>query len=180
MISIASSATALAYFHKALLLQTSGDTPWEFLGEALLNWNKSLEALFTTGATDSDGRPQTHNEAREGLAGLGYSENEVAHFITVMKLRDEFDVGHVNIWPHAGEHVSALNDYLINVEPLFRDLFRRLFDLLQSGDYELLPDESLPRWSNTAKTLEYIATRLCAPPVQQPTIHLQHNRRTGA
>lgn len=63
---------ALNYFHAACRLALAGVNPWEFMGEILLNFSKTLEVLFPPS------RGQTINAARTGLAKLGYASVSLA------------------------------------------------------------------------------------------------------
>ncbi len=128
---------ALHYFHVACRLARSGDTAGEFLPEVMLNLAKTLEVLFPP---TGDGR--TRNAARSGLRQLGFSDEEIeGNFIPVMALRNEVDVGHVELSVFTREQLSILHAYTERAEATFRDLLDRVLTKVESGEFEIAPYE---------------------------------------
>ncbi len=127
--------TALCYFHTASRLRRAGHSPWEFMGEILLNLSKVLEVLFPPSA---DGK--TREEARNGLTALGYSAEEIeAHFIPVMLLRNEIDAGHVHLGLFTRGELATLHSYTAAMEDKWQEMLDRLLTHLQAGKMTLIP-----------------------------------------
>ena len=125
---------ALHYFHVSCRLAASGNSPWEFMAESVLNLSKVLEILFG---------PRRDN-VRSELLKLGYSSEEIeGDFIPIMILRNEFDVGHVSISLLKPEQLKALYGYLEQTESNFRGLLRRLLDQVRDGTFKLDQDYDL-------------------------------------
>ena len=123
---------ALHYFHVACRLVRAGNTPWEFMSEALLNLSKVLEVLFPSPAGDG----KTLNAAREGLGELGYSEVEIERdFIPAMALRSGIDSAHVFLAVFTRRQLRTLQAYTEVAESAFREMLRRLFARMESGEY---------------------------------------------
>ena len=86
-------AAGLHYFHVACRLAREGCTAGEFVAEVLLNLAKTLEVLFPP-----NGDGHTRDAVRTGLRTLGLSDNQIEYdFIPAMALRNEIDVGHVEL-----------------------------------------------------------------------------------
>jgi hypothetical protein len=145
---------ALQYFHVATRLERVSISPGEFLSEALLNYSKVLEVLFS---------PST-DVVREQLKGLGFSSDEVERdFIPVMILRSKFDVAHVSLALFNESQLSALHRYADRAETAFRNMLSRVLKKMDEGklslpDYELhnADDETssiISRISNALDTL---------------------------
>ena len=112
-----------------------GATPGEFLAEVLLNLAKALEVLFPP---KGDGR--VRDAVRAGLLTLGYSEENIeADYIPVMALRNELDVGHVELGLLARDHLEVLHAYTERVEKPFRDLLKTLLDKVEANEFEVEP-----------------------------------------
>jgi hypothetical protein len=91
-----------------------GDSPWEFMGEVILNLTKTLEALFGEQGED----------VKRGLRSLGYSEVEIAPFLTVMELRDALDSGHVMLSVMDEAQAHELYVFVHGRESRFRVLLK--------------------------------------------------------
>ncbi len=123
---------SLSYFYLAQRLSESGNSPFEFMAEVVLNLCKVLEALFG----------DVHDDVRKELLNFDYSKTEIEEkFIAIMKLRDAFDVGHISLALFKQKHLDAMHRYLINEKEVFRELLRRVITKLEKQEY-LLPDES--------------------------------------
>jgi hypothetical protein len=126
---------ALHYFHVACRLARSGQTAGEFLPEVLLNLAKTLEVLFPP---TGDGR--TRDAVRANLAMLGYPEIQIeSDFIPAMVLRNEIDVGRVELGVFTMGQLRVLHSYTERVEAAFRDLLRRVIAKVDAGEFEIAP-----------------------------------------
>ena len=121
---------ALHYFHVARRLERAGMTAGEFLSEMLLNLAKCLEALFPG--------KESIDAARSGLTNLGFSESEIeSHYVPVLALRNQIDVGHVHLSLLTLSQLAVLHTYLHQAEFRFKDLFNRVFDRIESGEWDV-------------------------------------------
>jgi hypothetical protein len=124
---------ALHYFHKACRLLASGDSPWEFMAEALLNFAKVLQALFG----------ESRDEVRAGLSSLGYPEPDAEkYFVAAMALRAEIDVGHVMTSVLRQSDLRVLYKYLSGAEMAFRQLLQKVLNETAAGrlSFPEIPD----------------------------------------
>jgi hypothetical protein len=126
-------AAAVHYFHVGSRLLAAGDSPWEFMGEVILNFAKTLQALFG----------QRGQEVRAGLRALGYSADEIEHFITVMGLRDEFDSGHIMLSLMEEEQARSLYLFIQGRELRFQTLLKRALEAVAQGDYRINEEPDL-------------------------------------
>jgi hypothetical protein len=136
---------ALAYFHTACRLSRCGSSPWEFMSEVILNLSKVLEALFPSGP---DGK--TMDSSRDGLRSLGYSNDIIERkFIPAIALRNAIDVSHPFLSILKRHQLNMIHNYTENAEDNFRDLLNKIFQSLETGDYEveeydnILPDKDV-------------------------------------
>jgi hypothetical protein len=128
---------ALHYFHVAVRLARQGGIAGEFLPEMILNLAKTLEVLFPP---DGDGR--TRDAARKGLSQLGFSDVDIeADYIPAMALRNEIDVGHVDLSLFKLEQLALIHAYVGRAEDAYRELLHRVLQRVQSGDFEVKPYE---------------------------------------
>jgi len=118
-------AAALHYFHVASRLLAAGDSPWEFMGEVVLNFAKTLQALFGDRA----------DHVRTGLLALSYSSDEIEHFVTVMSLRDEIDSGHIMLSLMDEEQARSLYVFIQGRELRFKVLLKRVLEAAVEGTY---------------------------------------------
>ena len=128
---------ALHYFYVACRLARSGSTPGEFLSEVLLNLTKTLEVLFPP---TGDGR--SRDAVRLGLRQLDFSDDDIeGNFIPAMALRNEVDVGHVELGVFNREQLKVLHAYTDRAERAFHDLLDRVLTAVESGETEIIPYE---------------------------------------
>lgn len=122
----------LVYFHTACRLLAAGQNRFEFVAEALLNVAKSLQSLFG----------ESRDAVRSSLRELGLFEGaEVeAKFIPALILRNEFDVGHVDLAVLSRDQLGVLHDYANLAEDAFRKLFKGLLDKIEAGQFSLPAD----------------------------------------
>jgi hypothetical protein len=126
---------ALHYFHVACRLARNGQTPGDFLPEVILNLAKTLEVLFPP-----EGDGHTRNAVRANLLKLGYSEIQIeSDFIPAMALRNEIDVGHVELGVFTMDQLTSLHSYTERAETAFRELLRRVVTKVESGEFEIAP-----------------------------------------
>ena len=125
----------LHYFHVACRLAREGMTAGEFVAEVLLNLAKSLEALFP-----STGAGRSRDAIREGLRMLGYTANEIeALFLPVIALRNEVDVGHVELGLFSRDQLAVIHAYCEQAEGAFRQMLERLLSAIESGTTVVAP-----------------------------------------
>ncbi len=123
----------LRYFHIACRLGRSGKIAGEFLAEVVLNLAKTLEVLFPPGG---DGR--SRDSVRAGLKALGYGETEIEHsFLPAMALRNEIDVGHVELGLFKREQLTAIHAYVERAEGDFRSMLGKLLTAIETGAFEI-------------------------------------------
>jgi hypothetical protein len=79
----------LVYFQTGCRLLAAGRNRFEFVAKALLDLAKTLQSLFG----------ESRDDVRSGLTNLGlFEEADIeAKLIPALILRNEFDVGHVNL-----------------------------------------------------------------------------------
>jgi len=124
---------ALHYFHVAVRLSRAGSTPGEFLAEVILNLTKTLEVLFPPGEGVG-----TREGVRIGLRILGYSDEEIERdFIPAMALRNEIDVGHVDLSLFNTEQLKLIHGYTERVEQCFRELLARIVAKVKQGTWQI-------------------------------------------
>ena len=141
---------ALHYFHVAVRLERQGIIAGEFLPEMLLNLSKVLEVLFPP---DGDGR--TRDAAREGLSRLGYSSEEIeADYIPAMALRNEINVGHVDLALFKPEHLALIHAYVGRAEFAFRELLQRLLRKIQAGETDVVPHHPAPAHGDSIAVID--------------------------
>jgi hypothetical protein len=121
-------AAALSYFHAAVRLSVSGDSPWEFMSETILNYAKCLDILFTTSE-------KSMNDVRSGLKRLGYTNEEIeGDFIPILILRSWVDVAHPGVKFHKSRDLRILYRYMVLAEDRLRQLLLRVIEQLKSGN----------------------------------------------
>jgi hypothetical protein len=124
---------ALHYYHVAIRLARRGETAGEFLPEMILNLSKVLEVLFP-----SIGDGKTRDSVREGLKSLGFSETEIeADYIPAMAIRNEIDVGHVDLSLFKADHLALIHGFTEHAETTFRNLLKRVFERLELNKFEI-------------------------------------------
>lgn len=144
---------ALHYFHVAVRLARVSASPGEFLAEALLNYCKVLEVLFS----DSTEAVRLH------LKNLGYATEDIERdYVPAMLLRSKIDVAHVSLALFAPQQLATLHRYADRAEGVFRSLLSRILDGLDDGSFELPEYEVHAADSEATKIIERMATALAA------------------
>lgn len=144
---------ALHYFHVFCRLCRTGNTPWEFMGEALVNLSKVLEVLFPP-----TGDGQTMETARAGLTGLGCSTEEIDRdFIPAMVLRSNIDSAHVDLSLFTQTQLRVLHAYTEAAEMAFRKLLSKLLTEVEAGRYQVAQHTTSGHDGRTAKIIERLA-----------------------
>jgi hypothetical protein len=144
---------ALHYFHVFCRLCRAGNTPWEFMGEALVNLSKILEVLFPP-----TGDGQTMEASRTGLTGLGYSTEEIDRdFIPAMVLRSNIDSAHVDLSVFTRTQLQVLHAYTEAAEMAFRKLLSKILTEAEAGRYQVMQHTACGHESRTAKIIERLA-----------------------
>jgi hypothetical protein len=119
----------LHYFHLACRLAREGRTAGGFVAEVVLNLAKSLEVLFPP---REDGR--SRNAVRTQLRAIGFSEDEIeGNFIPAMALRNEIDVGHVELGLFKMDQLKIIHAFTERAETAFRTMFERLLKTIEEG-----------------------------------------------
>jgi len=117
----------LQHFYVACELSEAGNSPSNFMAEVILNYCKILEVLFPYG-----GGVESKDAARNGLAKLGYSKDEIeSNFIPVMELRNKIDVGHIELRLFNRKQLNILHKYTDVAERNFRSMLSRLIERLK-------------------------------------------------
>jgi 2-iminobutanoate/2-iminopropanoate deaminase len=125
----------LHHFHTACRLARRGSTAGEFVAEVILNLAKTLEVLFPPGG---DGR--TRDAARSALRQLGFGDAQIeGDFIPAMALRNEIDVGHVELGLFTMDQLKIIHAFTERAEGAFRDLLDRLLSQVESGGFAVAP-----------------------------------------
>jgi hypothetical protein len=125
----------LHYFHQACRLARQGSIVGEFVAEVILNLAKSLEVLFPP---SGDGR--SRDAVRQGLRKLGIADDDIeCNFIPAIALRNEIDVGHVELELFKMEQLKTIHAFTERSEGAFHEMFERLFDQIESGDADIAP-----------------------------------------
>jgi hypothetical protein len=131
-------AAGLHYFHLACRLAREGCTPGEFTAEVILNLAKLLEVLF----------PPTSNEGsrdaiRARLEFLGFTAKEIeGDFLPAIALRNEIDVGHVQLGLFTIDQRKVIHAYVERAENRFREMVGRLFTAIEGGTWDVTAYES--------------------------------------
>jgi hypothetical protein len=147
---------ALHYFHVFCRLCRAGNTPWEFMSEAIVNLSKILEVLFPP-----DGDSQTIEAARKGLANLGYSQSDIERlYVPAMILRGSVDAAHVDLSIFKGEELKVLHSYTEIAEPAFRQLLSKVLTEIESRSYKVCPHPGAGPDARTVKTIAHLAKNL--------------------
>lgn len=119
----------LHYFHLACRLARESRIAGEFVAEVILNLAKALETIFPP---EGDGR--TRDAARAGLQSLGFSEDEIeGNFLPAMALRNEIDVGHVELGLFKLNQLKIIHAFTERAEGAFREMFERLLASIEEG-----------------------------------------------
>lgn len=124
---------ALHCFHAACRLARAGATAGEFVAEVLLNLSKCLEVLFPP-----EGDGHTRDAARAGLRGLDFDDQKIeSDFLPAMALRNEIDVGHVELGLFTTDQLKTIHGFTERAETAFRDMFQRLIEYIESGKVDV-------------------------------------------
>jgi hypothetical protein len=127
----------LAYLDKAVRLLAIGIGPSDFAAEAVLNLAKCLEVLFPSRSELS-----SRDAAREGLAGLGYSNEEIEEtFAKALVLRSRLDAAHVRLATLTAAERRKVQMYMEAVIDRFRALLRDMIDRASRDELNLAPYE---------------------------------------
>ncbi|MCZ6780465.1 MAG: hypothetical protein O7C73_02340 [Nitrospirae bacterium] len=130
-------AAALTYFHVALRLCVSGDSPWEFMAESILNYAKCLEILFVTSENSRD-------DIRRELNKLSYTAEEIeGDFVPILVLRSWIDVAHPRVAIFKSRDLKVLYRYMAMSEGRFRTLLTRVLSAVGEEHYHITQDTDL-------------------------------------
>ena len=128
---------AMTYFHVANRLSNTGDSPWEFMAEAILNYVKCLEILFVTSENSRD-------DIRRELKALSYTDEEIeGDFVPLLILRSWVDVAHPRVAIFKSRDLRVLYRYMSMCEDRFRQLLRRVLSAVRESSYCLAQDAEL-------------------------------------
>jgi hypothetical protein len=141
---------ALHYFHVAARLSRAASAAGEFLPEVLLNLAKVLEVLFPP-----DGGGKTRDAARSRLIELGFTENEVERdYLPAMALRNEIDVGHVDLSLFKPEQLQVIHGYSERAEGAFRILLSRVLTRIEERTFLVPVYERAPATGAALEVIE--------------------------
>lgn len=125
----------LHHFHTACRLARRGSTAGEFVAEVILNLAKTLEVLFPPA-----GDGLTREAARSALRQLDFDDARIeGDFLPAMALRNEIDVGHVELGLFTMDEVKIIHAFTERAEGAFRELFDRLLARVESGEFIVAP-----------------------------------------
>jgi hypothetical protein len=146
----------VSYFHRAVRLERSGATAFEFTGEVMLNLAKCLEVLFPAAVGVG-----TRDAVRAGLGSLGYSVEDIeTWFMPAMALRSQVDVAHVRLTLLSYEQRKTVQLYSEQAEQKFREMIQRLLEAVERGSFSVTRyDDEGPNKEVTA-LLERLRTNL--------------------
>ncbi|MDM4765530.1 hypothetical protein [Pelomonas sp. SE-A7] len=141
---------ALHYFHTAARLARVASVAGEFLPEILLNLSKVLEVLFPPG-----GDGMSRNAARAGLKGIGISEDEIeSDYLPAMVLRNEIDVGHVDLSLFAADQLQTIHGYTERAEAAFRRLLSRVLTRIEEGTFVVAAHDPAPATGTAVQVID--------------------------
>jgi hypothetical protein len=142
---------ALHYFHVAVRLARVSASPGEFLAEALLNYCKVLEVLFSAST----------KTIRLHLEQLGYSHDDIERdYVPAMILRSKIDVAHVSLALFTPQQLATLHRYADRAEGAFRSLLSRVLERLDAGSLDLPEYELHAADSEATAIIERMALAL--------------------
>lgn len=146
---------ALHYFHIACRLERVGNSPWEFMGEVLLNLSKVLEALFP----GPEGK--TLDAARSGLKLIGISEGDAErYFIPAMALRNGIDSGHVLLSVFTRSQLTVIHSYTEGAIRSFRNLLKLVMESAAEGKFSPDPYQDLSPSDQAITTIDRLAPHI--------------------
>jgi len=140
---------AMSYVQRAARLNAAGESPWEFMAEALLNYAKTLEVLF------GDSR----EEQRAGLRSVGTDEALIeARFIPVTLLRDFLDVGHPKLAQLDSERLRGIHRFLLGLDRDFQKLLIEVRVAVANGTFSFRPNGRETLGTPELRTIDTILT----------------------
>lgn len=141
---------ALHYFHAAARLARAASVVGEFLPEVILNLSKVLEVMFP-----ATGGGKTRDAARAGLVELGFTHDEVERdYLPAMALRNEIDVGHVDLSLFKPDHLQLIHGYTERAESAFRELLSRVLTRVEDGTFTVSAYVATPAAGEAIKVVE--------------------------
>lgn len=143
---------ALHYFHLASRLEVAGDSPWEFMGEVILNLSKTLEILFP------GGEGETIDAARTGLASLDLPPQDVErYFIPAIALRNSIDSGHALLSIFTRSQLRVIHTYTEGAINSFRHLIQIVLAKVTTGEFSLAAYPDMAPARQALSTIERLA-----------------------
>ena len=116
-------AAAIHYVHVARRLLEAGVSQWEFLAEAVLNFNKAVEVLFG----------ESRDQQREGLVAIGYERQEIeTSVVPLLLLRDSIDIAHPRLALFKRAELDALYRFLDHAELIMNEFLTRLLRAVEN------------------------------------------------
>lgn len=147
-------AAALTYFHVAVRLCVSGDSPWEFMAESILNYAKCLEILFVTSENSRD-------DIRRELSKLSYTKEEIeGDFVLILVLRSWIDVAHPRVAIFKSRDLKVLYRYMSICEGRFRTLLTRVLSAVSEGRYQITQDANLSLSENDQRSVDRLVDQM--------------------
>lgn len=141
---------AMHYFHVAARLARTAAVVGEFLPEVILNLSKVLEVLFPP---SGDGK--TRDTVRARLKELDFSEDEIeGNYLPAMALRNEIDVGHVDLSLFKPEHLQLIHGYTDRAETAFRNLLSRVLTRVEEGTFTVPAYVASPATKQAVQVVE--------------------------
>lgn len=122
------------YYYVAIRLTCSGNSPYEFLSEVILNLCKSLNSLFG----------ESRDEVRAGLTAIGFDKEDIENkYIPLMLIRNEFDVGHISLRTFKRNQLDGLYNYLDFAIQDIKNLLKQIVELIKNSEY--MPKEYIQK-----------------------------------
>jgi hypothetical protein len=147
-------AAALHYFHVAVRLTVCGDSPWEFMSEAILNFAKTLEILFVASESSSD-------DIRRELRKIGYNEAEIeGDFVPLLILRSHLDVAHPRVAIFESGDLRVLYRYAAQAEERVRDVLRRVLLKVADKSYSIPQHDNLKLDAEDRKGMDQLVLQM--------------------
>jgi hypothetical protein len=125
---------AINYFYTGSRLLVAGQSQWEFMAEAILNFSKVLEILFGS----------TRDDVREGLRTIGYERTEIeGDFVPMLVLRSKLDVAHPRTAIFDLRGLQTIYRYLSKSELRFREMLNKTIAAVECGQFRPRPIATL-------------------------------------
>lgn len=101
------------------------------------------------------GNRKTREAVRSGLRSLGFEDIDIeADYMPAMALRNEVDVGHVDLSLFKPDQLAVIHGYVEHAEGAFKVLFTRVFERLETNGFGIEPYEPKPAEGDAVRIIE--------------------------